>query len=239
MDLLALQEGVVHFPNGSRASSRVLVLHDGVALGSSVSIGRDVDVDHVASLSHVVLQVLPGDLRGQVAHVHSGVLASSAAASGASLSVLSDEDGSAHEVGVVQGVDGGLSLLFRGELDHTAASRPAVVLGEHVGSDHVASLSHVILQVLPSHVPGQVAHVHSSALGAAGRALAASGREGLLSVFSKEDGSAGELNVGERVDGVLGVVHGGELDDGATPGSTCGGGYRENGEREGKGRGKG
>ena len=98
---------------------------------------------------------------------------------------------------------------------------------------------HVILQILPGHVPAKISDVDTSALvlgtgnkstttGTAGSATlllgVVSAAGGTLAVLADEDLAAHELGIVEGEDGTLGTLGGGELHDSASLGPAVGGG---------------
>lgn len=147
------------------------VLDDAVALAAGGALLLyHVRAGHGAYGLEVVLEFVPLRPVVEVANVEA-VVTHSARVAG--LAVLADENGSALELGVVELVEGVLRVLHGSEGHQATALAAAVGLGQHIGVlDDAPEAAHVVLQVLPRHVPGEVADVQAAGL----TALAASGR---------------------------------------------------------------
>ena len=120
----------------------------------------------------MILEVLPRHVPRQIANVNGGAGASGTAPAalatdcdsaniGASIAVLAHEDQAAVQLGVVQRADRRGRVARVGECDKAAplgAGRAR--LHHHVGMQNLTNGLEMILEVLPRHVPRQIAHVH-------------------------------------------------------------------------------
>ena len=95
------------------------------------------------------------------AHAHT----TAATATAARLAVLADEDEAAHEVCVVQVLDGALRILLIAVLNQRAPLGPSVGLEHNVDVHDVqvpVRAAHVVLEILPLDIPREVAQIHAA-----------------------------------------------------------------------------
>mmetsp|Transcript_30732 Transcript_30732/g.92048 ORF Transcript_30732/g.92048 Transcript_30732/m.92048 type:complete len:225 (-) Transcript_30732:682-1356(-) len=178
-DGAASQHGVLELADSAGRLLGALVANDTTPLGTSVFSLEDVRLINISSLAHVILQILPTRLVCEVPNINRCAPSTTASlepsedststttttSSTSSLPVLTDKYHSSLQLSVCKCADGLLSLRGRGKLDDTTSLGAPVMLLHHFGEDHLASITHVILEILPSHVPRQVSYVNATCLG--------------------------------------------------------------------------
>mmetsp|Transcript_23653 Transcript_23653/g.36502 ORF Transcript_23653/g.36502 Transcript_23653/m.36502 type:complete len:200 (+) Transcript_23653:1130-1729(+) len=81
--------------------------------------------------------------------------------------VLAHKDRSTHELGIIQRQNGLTDIIRTLKLYQTTALAPTL-RPQHIRVQHLAARArHVVLQLLPRHIPGEVADVHLFGFGVA------------------------------------------------------------------------
>mmetsp|Transcript_27540 Transcript_27540/g.58092 ORF Transcript_27540/g.58092 Transcript_27540/m.58092 type:complete len:459 (+) Transcript_27540:743-2119(+) len=176
-DGTSIELSVLKFADGARGFLGFLVEDNSAAFGAAVVSLENVGLVNVSGSAHVILEILPTRLVGEISDVDgqvSGVVvppvvmvlgpptpassSSSAAATGL-LAILPDENHASLQLRVRQLLDGLLGPLGSGEFHDSTALRAAVVIGHDLGVTDIAGGAHVVLQILPRHIPREVSDV--------------------------------------------------------------------------------
>mmetsp|Transcript_11444 Transcript_11444/g.18145 ORF Transcript_11444/g.18145 Transcript_11444/m.18145 type:complete len:243 (-) Transcript_11444:36-764(-) len=149
--------------------------------------GHNLGVHHFSSGAHMILEILPCYLVGEVAHVDTLAFSSSTTTTISShipttvtsptssssslrrtpahLPILPHKNLPPHQIRIIESFHGPRGFLDGGVLDNAASLGSAVVPGQDVSAQDFARGGHVILEVAPGDGPGEVADVDALVLG--------------------------------------------------------------------------
>mmetsp|Transcript_4587 Transcript_4587/g.10177 ORF Transcript_4587/g.10177 Transcript_4587/m.10177 type:complete len:423 (+) Transcript_4587:375-1643(+) len=170
---------VLEFTDGTLGFMGLLVENDSAAFGAAIASFEDVGLVNVTSGTHVILQVLPASLIRQVTNIHtqtsptmvspstttSTLLKSSTSMSSASLlTILPHKDHPSLQLGICQLSDRLLRPSSGSELHNTTSLGATIVISHDLRVGNISNCTHVIFEILPSHIPGKISDVNTLGL---------------------------------------------------------------------------
>jgi hypothetical protein len=158
----SVQVGVRQVTNSSSCLSCCLVCNEPTSLGFPIGKEHHICMRDFASLAHVVLQVLPGYVPRKISDVDSVAAAAAAAASSlactCTLAVFTDKNQAIPKLSISKLIDGRSGFTLVGVLNNCSSGRSTIRIGQYICELNFTGLAHVILQILPSHTPREIAN---------------------------------------------------------------------------------